>query len=65
MVRQGREFWVVLVVVVLTVCLSSHSDAFNLSPRPNRQILDPQFATSLPKVRASYFGFTMSLRPNG
>ncbi|XP_016941080.4 integrin alpha-PS3 isoform X1 [Drosophila suzukii] len=65
MARQGREFWVVLVAVVLTVCLSSHSDAFNLSPRPNRQILDPQFATSLPKVRASYFGFTMSLRPNG
>ncbi|KAH8348438.1 hypothetical protein KR084_007423 [Drosophila pseudotakahashii] len=65
MARQGREFWVVLVVVVLSVCLSSHSDAFNLSPRPNRQISDPQFVTGLPKVRASYFGFTMSLRPNG
>ncbi|XP_017013569.2 integrin alpha-PS3 isoform X2 [Drosophila takahashii] len=64
MARQGREFWVVL-VVVLSVCLSSHSDAFNLSPRPNRQISDPQFVTGLPKVRASYFGFTMSLRPNG
>ncbi|XP_017069438.1 integrin alpha-PS3 isoform X2 [Drosophila eugracilis] len=62
MARQGREFWAVIIVLW---CLASYSNAFNLSPRPNRQILDPQFATNLPKVRASYFGFTMCLRPNG
>ncbi|EDW47967.1 integrin alpha-PS3 isoform X1 [Drosophila sechellia] len=63
MVGQGRDFWTLLVLGLW--CLSSHCNAFNLSPLPNRQILDPQFATNLPKVRASYFGFTMSLRPNG
>ncbi|XP_017027542.1 integrin alpha-PS3-like isoform X1 [Drosophila kikkawai] len=39
--------------------------SFNLSPRPNLRILDPQPYTNMTKVRASYFGFTMSLRPNG
>ncbi|XP_016972539.1 integrin alpha-PS3 isoform X2 [Drosophila rhopaloa] len=62
MARQGREFWVVLVVLWFSIY---QCNAFNLSPRPNREILDPQFATTMPKLRASYFGFTMSLRPNG
>ncbi|XP_020800285.1 integrin alpha-PS3 isoform X2 [Drosophila serrata] len=52
-------------VLCCLLVLPFPGSSFNLSPRPNRQILDPQFATNLPKVRASYFGFTMSLRPNG
>ncbi|KAH8388159.1 hypothetical protein KR200_011056 [Drosophila serrata] len=54
-----------ILVLCCLLVLPFPGSSFNLSPRPNRQILDPQFATNLPKVRASYFGFTMSLRPNG
>lgn len=65
MVRQGRPEEVLAVLAVILVGLAVNSHGFNLSPRPNKQISDPQFATNLPKERASYFGFTMSLRPNG
>lgn len=58
MAWQGRLLALLLLGVV-SVC------SYNLSPRPNKQIKDPQFATVMPKVRASYFGYTISLRPHG
>ncbi|CAD7013277.1 unnamed protein product [Ceratitis capitata] len=39
--------------------------AYNLSPKPNIIVKDPQFSTGLPKVESSYFGFTINLRPLG
>ncbi|XP_034476583.1 integrin alpha-PS3 isoform X2 [Drosophila innubila] len=51
-------------LILLCFCLS-YVSAYNLSPRPNREIRDPQFVTVMPKVRASYFGYSISLRPNG
>ncbi|XP_030560119.1 integrin alpha-PS3 [Drosophila novamexicana] len=60
MARQVR-----LLLSLLAVCLAGSACAYNLSPRPNKQIRDPQFATAMPKVRASYFGYSISLRPHG
>uniref|UniRef100_A0A1I8PYL5 Uncharacterized protein n=1 Tax=Stomoxys calcitrans TaxID=35570 RepID=A0A1I8PYL5_STOCA len=40
-------------------------ESFNLSPKPNIIIKDPQLATYLPKYRASYFGYTLNLRKLG
>lgn len=48
-----------ILLFVCSVC------AYNLSARPNKEIKDPQLATVMPKVRASYFGYTISLRPHG
>lgn len=60
MAWQGRLLALALLLLgVVSVC------SYNLSPRPNKQIKDPQFATVMPKVRASYFGYTISLRPHG
>lgn len=63
MARQGRE--VALVLLVVVACLAGSACAYNLSPRPNREIKDPQLAPVMPKVRASYFGYSLSLRPHG
>jgi len=52
-------------LILLALCLAGSVCAYNLSPRPNREIKDPQFATVMPKMRASYFGYTISLRPHG
>uniref|UniRef100_W8BH52 Integrin alpha-PS3 n=1 Tax=Ceratitis capitata TaxID=7213 RepID=W8BH52_CERCA len=41
------------------------TNAYNLSPKPNIIVKDPQFSTGLPKVESSYFGFTINLRPLG
>ncbi|EDW01487.1 integrin alpha-PS3 [Drosophila grimshawi] len=63
MAGQGQsvpQLW-----LLLAACLAGSVCAYNLSPRPNREIKDPQFATEMPKVRASYFGYTISLRPHG
>ncbi|XP_068146728.1 integrin alpha-PS3 isoform X2 [Drosophila tropicalis] len=62
MARQGHLFLVLSLVVIGVVNLTL---AYNLSPLPNVQINDPQFATVIPKVRASYFGYTINLRPHG
>lgn len=56
--RKGRLHALIL-LFAWNVC------AFNLSPRPNKVFTEPQLATFMPKVRVSYFGYTISLRPNG
>ncbi|KAM8711525.1 hypothetical protein ACLKA7_000636 [Drosophila subpalustris] len=61
--RQGH--WSLNPLILLVLCLAGTVSAYNLSPRPNREIKDPQFATVMPKVRASYFGYSISLRPHG
>ena len=51
------------VLIVLTVLLKIQ--AFNLSPKPNLIIKDPKFNRSEIQRRASYFGFSINLRPGG
>ncbi|XP_017839011.2 LOW QUALITY PROTEIN: integrin alpha-PS3 [Drosophila busckii] len=66
MAGQGRLSVPQICSCLLLIGLACNSIvAYNLSPRPNRIIRDPQLATVMPKVRASYFGYTMSLRPHG
>ncbi|XP_060658574.1 integrin alpha-PS3-like isoform X1 [Drosophila nasuta] len=65
MVRQGRWSLPPILLLLLCVLCCSSVWAYNLSPRPNSVIKDPQFATVMPKVRASYFGYSINLRPHG
>ncbi|XP_011178712.1 integrin alpha-PS3 isoform X2 [Zeugodacus cucurbitae] len=55
----------ILVLSLVFLTLFHRLVAYNLSPKPNIIVKDPQFATPLPKVESSYFGFTINLRPLG
>ncbi|XP_014099156.1 integrin alpha-PS3 isoform X2 [Bactrocera oleae] len=63
MVLKSHSHILVLSLVFLT--LFHQLVAYNLSPKPNMIVNDPQFATGMPKVESSYFGFTINLRPLG
>lgn len=52
-------FTVIVIVINISVC-----NAFNLSPNPNIVLREPQLKTTMPKMRSSYFGFTINLKHN-
>lgn len=54
-------------LVVILVALNHYNtvSTYNLSPKPNTIFVDPNLATSLPKLQSSYFGFSLNLRPQG
>lgn len=51
--------------VILFLVLFDIVSAFNLSPKPNIVVREPK-STNIgrPKVRSSYFGFSLSLKRN-
>lgn len=53
-------------ITVILVLVSVHDiDAFNLSPKPNIVLREPQtVGTGMPKMRSSYFGFSLNLKRN-
>lgn len=55
-------------VVIAVMCLMTTAVvAFNLSPRPNLVLREPQLPETVmaqPKTRSSYFGFTINMRRN-
>uniref|UniRef100_A0A1I8P8N4 Integrin alpha second immunoglobulin-like domain-containing protein n=1 Tax=Stomoxys calcitrans TaxID=35570 RepID=A0A1I8P8N4_STOCA len=51
--------------VFLALLCNSSVKCYNLSPKPNAIINDPQMPTFMPKHEASYFGFTVNLRKLG
>lgn len=55
----------VVVSVFLTLLCNVSVECYNLSPKPNAIIRDPQLPAVMPKHEASYFGFTLSLRKLG
>uniref|UniRef100_A0A182NA97 Uncharacterized protein n=1 Tax=Anopheles dirus TaxID=7168 RepID=A0A182NA97_9DIPT len=57
----GVGVWVSLAGLL---CLSG-SWAFNLSPVPNYVFREPNLQLHMEKVRSSYFGFALNLRPGG
>lgn len=51
-------------VILVLICVH-HSDAFNLSPKPNMVFREPKVSgVGMPKMRSSYFGFTLNLKQN-
>lgn len=53
-----------LFAIVMLLKEAKFSDAFNLSPKPNFILHEPKADIGLPKVRSSYFGFTLNLKQN-
>lgn len=54
-----------LISVICVIICVHHSDAFNLSPKPNIIFREPAISgPGFPKMRSSYFGFTISLKRN-
>ncbi|XP_075168394.1 LOW QUALITY PROTEIN: integrin alpha-PS3-like [Haematobia irritans] len=47
---------------ILILVVHPNIEAYNLSPKPNVIINDPQLPTVMPKYESSYFGFTLNLR---
>lgn len=54
-----------IIVIFLFICLHK-CNAYNISPKPNKIFRDPitNLNTRMPKVRSSYFGFSINLKHN-
>lgn len=46
---------------VILLCFTM-SYGFNISPNPNIVLREPILETKLPKIRSSYFGFSINLK---
>lgn len=54
----------VIFVIFVLICVHN-GNAFNLSPNPNIIFREPKpSAIGMPKMRSSYFGFTLNLKQN-
>lgn len=51
--------------VILVLSAVQLAAGFNLSPQPNHVFKEPTLQTFREKVRSSYFGFALNLRPGG
>lgn len=56
---------VIVTVSVMLVLSVQLVVGFNLSPQPNHVFKEPTLQTFREKVRSSYFGFALNLRPGG
>lgn len=55
-----------LIKALCVIAFLSHcANSYNLSPKPNAVMKDPQLPTYIPKYESSYFGFSLNLRPKG
>ncbi|XP_065370369.1 integrin alpha-PS3-like isoform X2 [Calliphora vicina] len=61
MLKPSRFINALCVILFLSHC----AECYNLSPKPNAVMKDPQSATAMPKYDSSYFGFSLNLRSNG
>lgn len=51
-------------ISVILVCVHN-GDTFNLSPKPNIVFREPKSSgVGMPKMRSSYFGFSLNLKQN-
>lgn len=51
-------------VIIVIVCIYD-SGAFNLSKKPNIVLREPKLTgDGMPKIRSSYFGFSLNLKQN-
>lgn len=56
-------FSLIAVILVLFCCQSGN--AFNLSPYPYVVVREPKYSNNgMPKMRSSYFGFSINLKQN-
>ncbi|XP_055309563.1 integrin alpha-PS3-like [Sitodiplosis mosellana] len=63
MIKHSSVFSSVTVILAL-VCVHD-GKAFNLSPKPNIVLREPKtLGTGIPKMRSSYFGFSLNLKQN-
>lgn len=55
-----------LSTVIFLLVLVDINKSFNLSPKPNIVLREPNFELNIgrPKVRSSYFGFSLNLKRN-
>lgn len=54
-----------IAVILLVLACVYNGNSFNLSPKPNIVIHEPKTPTiGMPKLRSSYFGFTINLKQN-
>lgn len=60
-INSTSYYWIVI-LIVLSCCAANFG--FNLSPNPNIVLREPQLRTAMPKMRSSYFGFTLNLKRN-
>ncbi|XP_037947350.1 integrin alpha-PS3 isoform X1 [Teleopsis dalmanni] len=65
MPKISQQLIYFLSIVFMFAYTVNSVNCYNLSPKPNVVIKDPQLATSMPKVQSSYFGFSMNLRQSG
>uniref|UniRef100_A0A182Q4F5 Integrin alpha second immunoglobulin-like domain-containing protein n=1 Tax=Anopheles farauti TaxID=69004 RepID=A0A182Q4F5_9DIPT len=63
--KSLRRLVIGMGVISLLGLLGSGSWAFNLSPVPNYVFREPNLQLHMEKVRSSYFGFALNLRPGG
>lgn len=59
--QECREFSFKLFLLV-AFNLFIQINGFNISPKPNMVFKEPSLKVYKPKVRSSYFGFTLNLR---
>lgn len=53
------------VSVILLIINVHNGNAFNLSPKPNIVFREPKSSgVGMPKMRSSYFGFSLNLKQN-
>ncbi|XP_031627778.1 integrin alpha-PS3-like [Contarinia nasturtii] len=52
-------------VILVLICVMHNGNAFNLSPKPNIVFREPKASgVGMPKMRSSYFGFSLNLKQN-
>ena len=53
------------ITVILVLVSVRDGNAFNLSPKPNVVLREPKTVDNgMPKMRSSYFGFSLNLKQN-
>lgn len=64
--HSSSLFFTLSVILVLVNVLDKSTNAFNISPKPNIVLREPisLSKTGMPKVRSSYFGFSINLKQN-
>lgn len=63
MIALSSSFSLFAVILVLFCCQSGN--AFNLSPNPYVVFREPKLSSNgMPKMRSSYFGFSLNLKQN-
>lgn len=54
-----------LIIVIWVLVCVHNGNGFNLSPKPNIIFHEPKpSGIGMPKMRSSYFGFTLNLKQN-